>query len=192
MISSNSERENIARIIAGWEVMVRGLCFLVAVTLWIVPHVGRAQTLPSEVLDEVGELDGVCSDHGGKPGQPNWVEHAVIGPDQLEVWVLDEGRYNCEGGALWPGHRGSGISIYGRLPSGKIKKVFAVTALEMSIQSAGSAPRIWIHGWGETCGLPEPETDEEWATRKTCQRPLNWDGKSQKMVFAPMSEVQLK
>jgi hypothetical protein len=159
--------------------------------LCALPYVGAAQTLPPEVLNAVSELDEVCSDHGGRPGGAAFVEHAVIGSDQLEVWILDDGRYNCKGSVLWPGNWGSGVRIYARLSSGNIKMVFDATALEASIQSESSSSRIWIHGWGEMCGLPEPENDDEWAVRKTCQRPLNWDGRRKKMIFAPLSDAHL-
>lgn len=174
--------------IYGIEAKVLQFLFLV---LCIIPHVEAAQTLSTEILDELDELDGVCSDHGGRPGRSDFIEHAIIGPNQLEVWILDDGRYHCEGGALWPGRWGSDISVYARLPSGKVQKVFDIAALEAGVQSSDSSPRIWIHGWGQMCGLPEPENDEEWLTRRTCRRPLNWDWKSQKMTFAPLSELQI-
>lgn len=170
--------------------MIRRLFLCAVALLCTLSKSGFAQNFPSEVLDEASELDGVCLDHGGRPGRTKWIKTANIGLDQIDVWILDEGRYICEGGVLWPGHSGSGISVYARLQSGQIKKVFSIVAGLAAFESEGSGLRIWIYGWGNMCRLPEPESDADWPVTKSCQRPLDWDPRSERMVFAPLSEAR--
>lgn len=175
---------------------------------------GRAVSrdqFPPEVAAHVQEMNDVCegspsSDGKPKPGQSgtydpvedgehfkfhprSLVEHVILKGSGAEVWAIDEGRYQCDGGpaSLFSGSGGSQVFVFARLGDGQVKQVFVHGAYGMSLTLSGAASAILLQVGGPLCGQTgEPSHGDS----ISCSRPLLWDQAAVKMDFAPLSEAK--
>jgi hypothetical protein len=168
--------------------MKRALSILAAVAIAVVLG-GAAGKVPAEVIAHITGMDQECRDGGGQASHPgSLVEHGVIGKDATEVWVIDEGKYQCDGAAsLFSGSGGAQVVVFAKQNDGSVRQVFERGAYGVSFMPTGSSSELLLRVGGGLCGQAGDPTHAETIA---CDRPLIWRRAIQKMEFAPLSQVR--
>ncbi len=145
--------------------------------------------LPPEVAAHLDEMDNVCK-VVGKPLKSKLVEHGNLVAKGMEIWAIDEGKYECDGAAsLFSGSGGAEVVVFMRMPDNSIKQVFEHGAYGMRMERSGASDTIWLTIGGPLCGQPGNPSH---AASIHCERPLQWDAAKQRMDFAPLSQARFK
>jgi hypothetical protein len=146
---------------------------------------------PSEVGVSVEEMNKTCKQAGGTPGPSGTfngdpgklqttplIEHGSL--DGVEFWAIDTGRFRCAGAeSLFSGSGGAQVNVFAKLSDGTVKQVFSQGAFGMKVTQSGLSLSVA----GTLCGQQKPTSRAE---ALTCDRPIVWDGVTQKMKFAPL------
>lgn len=159
--------------------------------------------LPKEITSHISEMNDLCSDVGGKPHlSGNWegsedhtefraqslVEHGILARGRVEVWVVDEGRYQCDKAAgLFSGSGGAQVYVFARVRDGSVKQVFTQGAYGAEMRRTGQLSELTLGVGGSLCGQ---FGDFDPGDAIYCTRPLAWDPSAQEMDFAPLSEAK--
>jgi hypothetical protein len=174
-----------------------------AFSLAVVQSYAAGGQLPKEVASHVADMNEQCESYGGKPGQSGtWepfegkskfhaqslVEHSTLARGRVEVWVIDEGRYQCSKAAsLFSGSGGAQVYVFARLKDGSVKQVLMQGAYGIEMRLAGQSSELLLGVGGPLCGQ---SGDHGHGDSIYCKRPLAWDTSAQKMDFAPLSEIK--
>ncbi len=132
-------RRTASMIVVRWQGFVA-----TAFSLAVVQSYAAGGQLPKEVASHVADMNEQCESYGGKPGQSGtWepfegkskfhaqslVEHSTLARGRVEVWVIDEGRYQCSKAAsLFSGSGGAQVYVFARLKDGSVKQVLMLGA----------------------------------------------------------------
>jgi hypothetical protein len=174
--------------------MKRAFSIMAALPL-VVIFGGAASELPNNVKDHLVKMDKDCSDNGGQPdpksslhGGRGLVQHGLLARGATEVWVVDEGKYQCDGAAsVFSGSGGAQVIVFARLNDGSVKHVFEHGAFGASLKRIGASPELLLRVGGRLCGQTG---DPSHADAIVCDRPLIWSRATHKMDFAPLSQVR--
>jgi hypothetical protein len=168
--------------------MKRALSILAVVPIAVVLG-GAAGELPKDVTAHLVGMDKECRDSRGQSANPDsLMEHGVLAKGATEVWVIDEGKYQCDGAAgVFSGSGGAQVVVFARLNDGSVKQVFEHGAYGVSLKRVGTSAELWLRVGGRLCGQAGNPTHAE---AMACERPLIWNGATQKMDFAPVSKVR--
>lgn len=167
---------------------MRGAVILTLAALGLVSAgAAAAQGRPPEsVLSEVRDMDAMCRDVGGQPGDKEGLLRAAdLNGDGLSDWVLDQGLYVCNGAAsLFGGSGGSSVMVWAGLPGGGASQPFGQAAFGAKIENG----RVWLAVGGGFCGQNTAGLSR--AEMTYCERPLAWDARTRKFDFAPVSQIR--
>jgi hypothetical protein len=143
--------------------------------------------VPEEVAAHMQRMADECKKVGGTPLSDKFAEQGPFA-DGLEFWAIDEGAFHCDGAAsLFSGSGGSQVVVYLSLPNGHARQVFAHGAYGMAIERTGGSAKLWLGVGGPLCGQKGNPTT---ADAISCERPLRWDAKAQRLDFAPLSSAR--
>ncbi len=167
-----------------------GLTFAVLVA----SNVAWAQApskFPAAVQQHLTSMAKMCRESGGIPvNAPEAVQVADLTGDGVTDYVINEGAYNCQGAAsLFSGSGGSQMSVYVSTPDGRAAKAFESGAFDVKLDNASAPVKVLVMVGGQLCGqriTPNMSRSDY----KGCWRPIDWDAKSRKMQFAPVSRVR--
>ena len=147
--------------------------------------------LPVAVQKEIAEMVTMCRDVGGKPMKsPDLLIVADLTGDGQPDYVIDQGVFNCEGAAsLYSGSGGSQMSAYIGTPDGQAFQAFSSGSFGVKVDKEAKPAKLHVVVGGPLCGQKvTPKTSR--SDYKSCWRPVDWNAKSQKMDFAPVSQVK--
>jgi hypothetical protein len=143
--------------------------------------------VPEEVATHIQRMTKECKTVGGTPLADKFSEHAALA-DGMEFWVINEGAFHCDGAAsLFLGSGGSQVVVYLSLPNGHARQIFAHGAYGMTVERRGLSAKLWLVVGGPLCGQDGNPTH---AGGISCERPLKWDAKAQRLDFAPLSAAR--
>lgn len=183
------------------NIRIEVLIALATLVLW--PACGVAaplSTLPPVVADHLLAMHTACAEADGTPDgsgdsasgflfyRDDLIEHVVLDQVHTEIWILDEGLYQCEGFmSLFSGSGGAQIYFFARQQDGRVEQVLQVGANGYSLTKKGEYAKIWLNVGGAWCGDPNFKCN---ACAKRCRRPLEWNTKKGALVFAPLSQAK--
>jgi hypothetical protein len=149
------------------------------------------QKLPLSVQHELSKLAKMCKEVGGKAVQsPGLLSIVELTGDQFPDFVIDQGAFNCEGGAsLFSGSGGSQVSVYAGTPDGQAMQAFSggASGVELDKQSKPAALKIRVGG--SLCGQKVTPETPRWAY-KACWRQVLWSAEKRSFVYAPLSKME--
>jgi hypothetical protein len=144
--------------------------------------------VPEEVAAHMQRMADECKQVDGTPLPDKFAEHGILA-DGFEFWAINEGAFRCDGAAsLFSGSGGSQVVVYLTLPNGHAKQIFASGADGFSVEHSGKFTKLWIGVGGPLCGQKGNPTH---ADAMSCDRPLTWNAKGQRLDFAPLSRARI-
>lgn len=170
---------------------MRTATFIVAATgSWLLYAVayGAPPKLPAAVFSDLAAIAGECTGAGGKAHTQEAVKRADLNGDGKEDYVLDVGSIGCEGAASIYGDRQKGVTVYVGDGAGGARNAFSAWVYGATLQGTGAATRLWLTVSGQECGR-KPAAD--FASESFCERYVQWNAKTQKFDFAPVSTVKM-
>jgi hypothetical protein len=111
--------------------MKRMLSIIAALPMAVVLG-GAGNGFPKDVAAHIAEMDKQCRDSGGQPDRsrafkssfnvdPAGLVERAFAKGGTEVWVLDEGKYQCDGASsLFSGSGGAQVIVFARLNDGSV------------------------------------------------------------------------
>lgn len=150
-----------------------------------------AKKLPQVVQRDLGGMMKMCKDVGGKAAKsPGLLTVADLTGDGLPDFVIDQGAFNCDGAAsLFSGSGGSHMAVYVGTADGQATAAFDSGSFGVKVDKDSKPAKLSVIVGGPLCGQKvTPKTAR--VDMKSCWRPVNWDAKSGKMQFAPVSQIQ--
>lgn len=147
--------------------------------LWLSTS-AHAGPVPAPVQKALKDVEGICTEVGGKPHTANALKRADLTGDGEQEWILDVGSVNCDGAASVYGDREKGVMVW----TADGKEVFNGSGYGMKIEGG----KLWLTVSGQECGKP-PAPD--FASEKFCDRPLAWNASTKKLDWAPVSTVKM-
>jgi hypothetical protein len=137
----------------------------------------------------------LCRESGGNPvldtavaSSNPLVEHGVLSKSGVEIWAIDEGRFDCDGAAsIFSGSGGSQVYVFARETGGLTKLVFMHGAFSLSMERSSSFATPWLRVGGAMCGSKETAS---LAKAVSCERSLIWGSGTKKLDFAPLKEAR--
>ena len=167
--------------------MRRGVTLAAAIAMVGVLCGASPNKVPEEVAAHMREMTDACRAVDGKPLTHKFVEHGSLA-DGLGFWVINHGAFECDGDAsLYSGTGGSEVLVYLVLPNGHGKQVFGRYVYGMAMERTGTSAKLWLGVSGAMCGQEGSPTHGD---SISCDRPLVWDAKAQKLDFAPLSQTR--
>jgi hypothetical protein len=148
-----------------------------------------AGPIPQAVAQHAKEMAASCREAGGKPGQsPHLAQSADLNGDGIPDFAIDEGGFDCQGAAsLFSGSGGSQVLVYLGDPAGVGRLVFQHGAFGMHMENGGSGAVLWLTVGGPLCGQKNAQSHGDMIS---CDRPLMWDMRRQRLDFAPLSQMR--
>ena len=98
------------------------------------------------------------------------------------------GSINCENAASVYGDREKGVTVYAGDGAGGAVSAFSDVVFGVKIEGSGPAAKLWLTVSGGGCGKP-PAAD--FASENFCDRALQWNAKTSKFDYAPVSTVRM-
>jgi hypothetical protein len=144
--------------------------------------------LPAAVAADLKSVADVCQEVGGKPITTSAVKSADLNGDGKTDFVLDGGSIACDGAASIYGDREKGVTVYAGDGAGGAVAAFSDVVFGMKIEGSGAAAKLWLTVSGGGCGKP-PAPD--FAHENFCDRRLDWNAKTRKFDYAPVSTVRM-
>jgi hypothetical protein len=187
---SKSQSHGKICLVDNWEAgMGRGQTVVIAFAAIVFFCGATSDNIPEEVAAHTKDMADTCKQAGGTPQSDPFVERGNLA-DGLEFWAINEGAFRCDGatGSLFSGSGGSLITVYLVQPNGHAKEAFAILSYGMTIERTGKVAKLWLKVGGRLCGQKGNPTHGE---AIGCERPLRWDASTQKLDFAPLSQVRL-
>ncbi len=151
-------------------------------------HAAAPGPLPRTVKDAVDAVAAVCTESGGKALTADAVKRADLNADGHEDYVLDVGSVNCDGAASIYGDREKGVLVYVGDGKGGAVEAFNGSSFGITLEGTGSAAKLWLSVMGHDCGKKPAAS---FAEESFCERPLQWNAKTRKFDFAPVSTVKM-
>lgn len=149
---------------------------------------GAPPKLPVTVSSDLAAIASECTGVGGKAHTTNAVKRADLNGDGNEDYVLDVGSIGCEGAASIYGDRQKGVTVYVGNGAGGAKNAFSAWVYGARLEGTGPAARLWLTVSGGECGK---KTAADFASESFCERYVQWNAKTQKFDFAPVSTVKM-
>ncbi len=150
-------------------------------------HAATPAPLPKSVKDAVDAVAAVCSESDGKPNTTNAIKRADLNADGHEDYVLDVGSVVCDGAASIYGDREKGVMVYVGDGKGGAVEAFNGSSFAINLEGTGSSAKLWLSVMGHDCGKKPAAS---FAEESFCERPLQWNAKTRKFDFAPLSTVK--
>jgi hypothetical protein len=144
--------------------------------------------LPGAVAAELQPNADLCREVGGTPHMAGAVKSADFTGDGKPDHVLYLGWIRCDGAASLYGDREKGLSVYIGDGVGGATAAFSAMVFDAEIEGEGAAAKLWLTVSGGQCGKP-PAPD--FARESFCDRRLDWNAKTRKFDFAPVSTVRM-
>jgi hypothetical protein len=144
--------------------------------------------LPKPVKDAVAAVAAVCTEVDGKPNTTDAVKRADLNADGHEDYVLDVGSVNCDGAASIYGDREKGVFVYVGDGKGGAVEAFNGSSFGITLEGTGSSAKLWLSVMGADCGKKPAAS---FAEENFCERPLQWNAKTRKFDFAPLSAAKI-
>jgi len=149
---------------------------------------GAPPKLPAAVSADLAAIASECTGVGGKAHTHEAVKRADLNGDGKEDYVLDVGSIGCEGAASIYGDRQKGVTVYVGDGAGGARNAFSAWVYGATLEGTGPAARLWLTVSGEACGKRPAAS---FASESFCDRYVQWDAKTQKFDFAPVSTVKM-
>jgi len=168
--------------------MLPMICVLAVVVMTTNPAEASEPSLPAPVTKDLKAIADQCTEAGGKPQAASAVKRADLNGDGKEDFILDVGSISCEGAASIYGDREKAVSVYAGDGSAGAALVFSDMVFGAKLEGAGPAAKLWLSVSGAGCGK-KPAAD--FASESFCERPLQWNSKTNKLEYAPVSTVKM-
>jgi hypothetical protein len=151
-----------------------------------------ASRLPAIVRQHVKDINYHCSRSGGiPPGSPRLVRIIEITNDGQPDYLVDLSHYSCRNSEsfMHGGHNGSPIWIFVGGPKRSARLAYDGYSHGVELTSGRGKSRLWLKVAASACGQP-PGTARAFSDWWFCSRPLDWNGRTRRFVFAPLGEVR--
>jgi len=151
---------------------------------------GKADVLPPAVAQTAEEMRKSCREVDGKPlsKDSDFVDQADLTGDGLVDYVLDQGRFECEGArSLFSGTAGSEVTVYVSTSAGSAIVAWDLWVHGSELEMKGPKPILYVNVSGAACGQKDAASH---ADEMACQRPLQWNAAKKQMDYAPLSEIR--
>lgn len=151
------------------------------------------ETLPKEVQQELGAINQLCIDAGGRPGHsPKLLQTLQLRADAPRDYVINTGEAKCEGTFdPYEGSGGSTVVIYATRQDGTVFQAFSGGADGVQVkQQKGAVPaQLSLRVGGQLCGQKKNARSER-AYSVSCWRPIRWNQAQSTFDYAPVSEIR--
>jgi hypothetical protein len=152
-----------------------------------------ASGLPAKVRQYVKDLNFACSRSGGIPSNsPGLLRTVDLTGDGHLDYVIDLGRYRCPKAEafMYGGHNGSPIAIFVSGANGTAFLGYEGSSNGgVMVRTRRRRPQVWLTVGALLCGQP-PASAKSFVDWWFCSRPLEWNARTNKFVFAPMREAR--
>lgn len=145
-------------------------------------------SLPASVATELKSFTDLCREAGGTPVADDSVKTADLNGDGHADFVLFAGNVRCDGAASLYGDREKAITVYAGDGKGGAVPAFQGAVFGAQLEGSGAATKLWLTVSGGTCGKP-PAPD--FASENFCDRAIQWNAKTRKFDYAPVSTVRM-
>ncbi len=147
-----------------------------------------AAPLPKPVKVALDAVTAICTEVEGKPNTVDAIKRVDLNADSHEDYVLDVGSVNCDGAASVYGDREKGVLIFVGDGTGGATEAFNEPSFGIRLDDSGATPKLWLTVMGAMCGQ-KPAAD--FASENFCERALQWNAKTRRFDFAPVSTVRM-
>jgi hypothetical protein len=144
--------------------------------------------LPAAVAAEIKGAADICREVGGKPNTKAAVKLADLNGDGKIDYVVDVGSINCDGAASIYGDREKAVVVLVGDGKGGARNAFSDNVFGASIETKGAIAKLWLTVSGRQCGK-KPARD--FASENFCDRALQWNGKTAKFDYAPVTSIRM-
>lgn len=146
---------------------------------------------PMPVINDYWDQQAACSVAGGDFREES--QDAVFGVDlngdRIDDWVVDDGRLICEGAwSLFGGSGGAGLRIYAGGPGKTATPAFQHMVHGQRLIEDEGGWTLYAGVGGPLCGQRVTESTSR-ADMISCWRPLDWQARTRRFDFAPVSAV---
>lgn len=148
--------------------------------------------LPATVKRHLQDIDYWCSRLGGMPPKSRRHLRVVeLTGDGRPDYLVDLSRYSCRRAETFMdgGHNGSPVWIFVGARSHAARLAYDDYSHGVELASTSGKARVWLRVYGLTCGQP-PGTAHSFAGSWFCSRPLKWNARKRKFVFAPLDQIK--
>ena len=148
--------------------------------------------LPAAVRRHVKDINYWCSRVGGVPPKSSrFVQIVELTGDDIPDYLIDISHYNCRKRVsfMYGGHNGEPISIFVGLPHHVARLAYDDYSHGVELTTRGGRSRVWLTVGALACGQP-PKPGLVFAAWWFCSRPLQWNGRTKKFEFGPLSQVR--
>lgn len=144
--------------------------------------------LPKPVKLTLDAVAAVCTEVEGKPNTADAIKRVDLNTDSHEDYVLDVGSVNCDGAASVYGDREKGVMVFVGDGKGGATEAFNEPSFGIRLDGSGAESKLWLTLMGSMCGK-KPAAD--FASEDFCERALQWNAKTRRFDFAPVSTVRM-
>ena len=151
-----------------------------------------AARLPALIRQDAKDLDYWCSRFGGlPPSDTAYVRRVELTGDGRPDYIVDLGHYLCKKHEAFMdgGHNGLRVRIYVGGARQAAYLAYDGYSHGVKVSHTRGRSRIWLRVGALACGQP-PEPTRVFAAWWFCLRPLQWNGRTKRFGFAPLSEVR--
>lgn len=122
--------------------------------------------LPPEVRAEIAEIRKTCD----KPPEieSGFITRRDVNGDGVPDYVLDLGKFTCNGMETYCGSGGCSVEVFASLPDGRFVKALDELVQDVKFQTIRGRPAVLLSLQGSACGKVNAET---------CPRTLFWNGR---------------
>lgn len=150
-----------------------------------------ATDLPTEVRRDVKNMDYWCRRFGGIPPKKQpFVRKVDLTGDGRPDYIVDLGLYDCRKHVSFMdgGHDGRPVRIFVSGPKHTAHLAYDGYSHGVKLTSTHGRSRIWLRVGALACG--QPPGSKVFASWWFCLRPLQWNGRTKRFVFGPLSEIR--
>lgn len=170
---------------------------LVAVTIafLVLPPTAASASiirLPAIVRQQVKDINDWCSRSGGiPPKHPRLVRIIDLNGDKRPDYLVDFSHYSCRKAeaSLYGGHDGWPVWIFVGGVKNTARLAYDDYSHGVEVTFRHRRFRVWLKVGALACGQP-PDPNRRFAGWWFCSRPLEWNDRIKKFVFAALSEVR--
>lgn len=149
-----------------------------------------ATQYPAAVQGRIDDMVKTCSELGKPMASPGLVTVVDLTGDGLPDYVFNEGAFQCEGAAaLFSGSGGSQMAVLVGRPGGQAVEAFTHGTFGIHVDPDARPARVYLGVGGRVCGQ-RVTPDMPRAAYTACWRPLQWNARTHKMQFAPLSDIK--